>query len=122
LGATNIPNNVPQYKIWIRTFLLGEKAVHHFGFSAICWAIWKARNKAIFDRKLIRHPAEIIMHACSFMSYWAGLYHEGDSQEIVEGVGIMLVLAQKLVANQRASVGVGMLPAPKDQAEDGDED
>jgi hypothetical protein len=51
LGATNIPNNVPQYRTWIQNVLPGGKAVHHFGFSVVCWAIWKARNKAIFDKK-----------------------------------------------------------------------
>jgi hypothetical protein len=47
---------VPQYRTWIQNVLPGGKAVHHFGFSVVCWAIWKARNKAIFDKKLIRHP------------------------------------------------------------------
>jgi hypothetical protein len=57
------------------------------------------------------------------MSYRAGLFHKGASKEIVEGVEVMLALAQKLVANQRSLAGVGMLPAPRsDQAEEGDED
>jgi hypothetical protein len=54
--------------------LPGRKAVHHFGFSLICWAIWKSRNKVIFDKKIIKHLVEIIMHACAFMLYWAGLF------------------------------------------------
>ncbi|PNT77403.1 hypothetical protein BRADI_1g62059v3 [Brachypodium distachyon] len=54
--------------------------VHEIAERAICWAIWKLRNKACFDKKLIRSPAEIICYACAFMKYWAGLQsaNEGD--------------------------------------------
>jgi hypothetical protein len=43
------------------------------------WAIWKCGNNVAFDGKKIKHPAEIFIHACSFMSYWVGLLaEEGD--------------------------------------------
>jgi hypothetical protein len=39
------------------------------------WAIWKNRNKACFEKKLIKNPLEIIFHAsCPLMQYWTGLY------------------------------------------------
>ena len=41
--------------------------------SAICWEIWKCRNRACFDKKVIKNPAEIVVHVCALMSYWAGL-------------------------------------------------
>jgi hypothetical protein len=31
-------------------------------------------NKAVFDKKTIKHPAEIIVYACAYMYYWAGLF------------------------------------------------
>lgn len=40
---------------------------------AICWAIWKARNKACFDKKkVIQNLVEIICP--TLMRFWAGLY------------------------------------------------
>jgi hypothetical protein len=41
--------------------------------SAICWAIWKARNKMCFEQMLINSPNEIIYHAGALISSWAGL-------------------------------------------------
>lgn len=43
------------------------------GIAAICWAIWKSRIKACFERKIIKNPLEIICHACELMDYWADL-------------------------------------------------
>jgi hypothetical protein len=48
LGATNIPNSITQYKEWIQNLLPQGKVVHHVGFLAFCWAIWKCQNKAVF--------------------------------------------------------------------------
>jgi hypothetical protein len=60
LGSKCIPSSIAQYKLWIQKVLPQGKAVHHFGFSAICWATWKSRNKVVFDKKMIKHPAEIV--------------------------------------------------------------
>jgi hypothetical protein len=51
-----------------------NKAFHHFGFAAMCWAMWKCRNMIVFDKKVIKHPAEIVLHACALLSYWAGAW------------------------------------------------
>jgi hypothetical protein len=37
-----------------------------FGIAAVCWAIWKTRNKACFENKMIKHPAEVLCYACAF--------------------------------------------------------
>lgn len=56
------------------------------GVAAICWAIWKLRNKACFEeKKLIRSPAEIVCYACAFLRYWAGLHMEVDRSNILAG-------------------------------------
>ena len=49
LGAKNTPRDCEQYKQWIRKWLPNGQAVYHFGFAAVCWAIWKCHNKAVFD-------------------------------------------------------------------------
>lgn len=65
LGANNIPQNASQYRCWVQNLLPHGKAIHHFGFTAICWAIWKCRNIAIFDKKLIITPLKsLYTHVC----------------------------------------------------------
>lgn len=77
IGVGNIPVNINQYWRWIETHLPNGKQIYSFGLAAICWAIWKTRNKACFEHKLINHPAEIVCYACSLMTYWTGL-HKAD--------------------------------------------
>jgi hypothetical protein len=40
--------------------------------------MWKLRNRACFEEKLIKLPSEIICYACSFLRYWASLQKEKD--------------------------------------------
>ena len=98
LGAHEIPNDILSYSGWIRKFLPGETIVYHLIFAAIYWAIWKCRNKACFDSKLIKHPAEITYHSCSFMMYWAGLYPPELQGKILEGVKTLLACVHLAVA------------------------
>ena len=74
------------------------KKYHPWGVAAICWAIWKCRNRAVFDRKLIKNPLEIIYHACALMSYCLGLYAELDQEQLVEGANTMLRVAKEVLA------------------------
>ena len=73
-----------------------------FGLAAICWAIWKARNKACFEKKLIKHPAETMCHACALMSYWAGLYGAEFQARMAERIGMLLSTACRILISQRA--------------------
>jgi hypothetical protein len=63
------------------------------GLAAICWAIWKLRNKAYFKNKLIHSPFELISYAVVFMNYWAGLYGEKDAADIQAGADNLMRLA-----------------------------
>jgi len=58
--------------------------------AAICWSIWKYINKVCFDLKSLRSPAEIVIHACALMSYWAGLYGSELHDKILVGVKLWL--------------------------------
>jgi hypothetical protein len=40
-------------------------------YLKICWAIHKSRNKACFDKKVIKIHVELIMYACVFITYCA---------------------------------------------------
>jgi hypothetical protein len=85
------------------------------------WAIWKSRNKVAFEKKIIKHPAEIIVHAYAFMSHWAGLFSADFAGGITDGVKVMLALAHKILAHQRRGPDVKLLLAPREDQKDDEE-
>jgi hypothetical protein len=93
LGTNTVPRGIQHYKLWIQGALPGGDVMHHFGFAAVCWAIWKSVDKAIFDKKWIKHPAEVVVYACTFMSYWTGHYNATIQEQIAGGVEKMLTIA-----------------------------
>lgn len=101
IGAINIPNNIRRYWVWIDIHLPNSKHVHAFGLAGICWAIWKARNKVCFDKKLIKHPAEILCHACAFLNFWTCLHKTDFQAQIAEGIKILLSTVCSIVASQQ---------------------
>ena len=107
-GANNTPRDCRQYKQWIRKWLPDGHNVYHFNFAAVCWAIWKCRNKAVFDAKLIRHPAEILLHSYAFMNYWAGLYTSDFQGRLLDGVKTLLACAHKVLAQQAGGATRGV--------------
>ncbi|KQK04674.2 hypothetical protein BRADI_2g15172v3 [Brachypodium distachyon] len=63
-----------QYFWWISRYLPINRNLQVVGVAAICWALWKLRNRACFEKKLIRSPDEIVCYACAFLRHWAGLH------------------------------------------------
>ena len=51
LGADNTPQGLAQYKDWIQRCMPSGGTFHTFGLAVVCWAIWKCRNRACFDKK-----------------------------------------------------------------------
>jgi len=80
-GAYTVPRNLNQCWRWWLPF--GNR-YHVCGLAAICWAIRKARNKACFEKVIIKSPLDIIYHVCALMTYWARLYVEPDREQLVE--------------------------------------
>ncbi|KAF8732248.1 hypothetical protein HU200_016227 [Digitaria exilis] len=121
IGANDAPGNLNQYWKWIDKYFPNNKQVHSFGLAAICWAIWKARNRACFDKKLIRHPTEIICHACSFMDFWTGLHKVDLQAQLNDGMKILLATACRILVNQQSAppAPLRLMPVPE---EDGQED
>jgi hypothetical protein len=89
VGADCRPTSFLQFWIWVNKFITNNKVIHFAGLSAICWAIWKVRNKVYFDKKPVLSPTEIVCVASSFISYWAGLHKEGDKQALEIGAEAM---------------------------------
>lgn len=99
-GANNIPSNLDQCWNWCEKWFPYGQKYHPWGITAICWAIWKSRNKACFDKKkIIKSPLEILCHASSLMIFWAGLYAEMDREQLIEGTNLML---KEVLAKQTA--------------------
>jgi hypothetical protein len=75
--------------------------------AAICWAIWKTRNKACFDNKLISSPFDLISYAVVFMNYWSGLHGEQDASELRAGADGLMRLAAAAGAGNSSSGNSG---------------
>ena len=57
--------------------------MHVVGIADFCWAIWKARNRACFEKRFISSPVELICYMCAFLRYWAGL-QVGEARGMIE--------------------------------------
>jgi len=100
-GANAIPRNLDQCWNWCEKWLPFGKKFHVCGVAAICWAIWKARNRACFDKVIIKSPRDIIYHGCALMKYWAGLFSKADKEQLEEGLNTMLEIADKILKRQK---------------------
>jgi hypothetical protein len=79
------------------------------GISAICWAIWKTRNKVTFEKHKMRNPCEIIYLASALLMYWAGL-QKGQGKETIQlGASKLMEKASDLL---RSSQGGNRLMIP----------
>lgn len=89
IGAFTRPTFFLQYFDWIAKHAKVSSNIQIVGLAAICWAIWKLKNRACFEHRLIRSPAELICYACAFLKYWAGLQAEGDREMLIEGARML---------------------------------
>jgi hypothetical protein len=85
LGVYTRPSCFTQNFWWIDKFLLVGFNLHIVGIVALCWAVWKIRNKACFEGKLISSPMSLICYMCVFLRYWAGLQKEKEKKILLEG-------------------------------------
>jgi hypothetical protein len=85
LGVFSRPSCFTQYLWWIAKILPVGSNLHIVGIAALCWAIWKTRNIACFEGKLISSPLGLICYMCAFLRYWAGLQNEKDKELLMEG-------------------------------------
>ena len=63
VGARNRPGSFLQFFWWLPQFINASRNVEITGPAAICWAIWKLRNQACFEKKLIKSPFELIRYS-----------------------------------------------------------
>jgi len=122
LGANNIPTSLEQCWEWCEHWLPAGGKFHLWGISALCWAIWKARNRACFERKFIKNPIEILCHAGALMQYWAGLYTEVERKMLINGVNTMLKVATDLLLQKKSSGDKNKCLKYDDHRDDGAQD
>lgn len=101
IGASNVPNSIIQSWNWCEHWLSHGKQFHTLGIAAICWAIWKTRNKICFEDKKIHDPISVVCYACALMKYWAGLYGEADKEALIAGGDSMLKIAIQLLSKKK---------------------
>uniref|UniRef100_A0A8I6Y2K0 Uncharacterized protein n=1 Tax=Hordeum vulgare subsp. vulgare TaxID=112509 RepID=A0A8I6Y2K0_HORVV len=89
LGTNCGPNSIWKFYAWIHAFLPGFSEIYAVGLTAICWAIWLARNRATFEKKWINTPFEIVFTACAFLKYWAGLQKPGMIEATKKGAEML---------------------------------
>ncbi|TVU01395.1 hypothetical protein EJB05_53164, partial [Eragrostis curvula] len=99
-GADTRPSSMVQHKDWIKMVLPGGDKVYTEGLAAVCWAIWKSRNKACFDKIMIKHPCDIVFYICSFLRYWAGLYSAEMNEVIQAGAKTMMKMVINILSRQ----------------------
>jgi hypothetical protein len=93
VGAQNRPGNFSQFFWWFPQFVPARRNVQILGIASVCWAIWKLRNRACFDKKFINSPLDLICYSTVFMKYWAGLNSYADQEMIRRGVDNLLAIA-----------------------------
>jgi hypothetical protein len=119
LGATDIPTSFNQSWKWCETWIPNGKQFHVVGIAAICWSVWKMRNKICFEGKKLHNPLEIVSHACALMKHWAGLQKDVDKEVLIQGVNAMFKIAVQILAERRNEAQANMLPeaAREDEAD-----
>jgi hypothetical protein len=101
IGAPTRPGSFTQYFWWIPQFLPVSRNVQIAGVAAICWAIWKLRNRACFEGKMIQTPVELICFAVVFMKYWAGLNVQADGDALRHGADTIQQIALSSIRSNR---------------------
>ena len=119
IGANDIPKSLDQCWHWCNKWLPDGKQFHAVGIAAVCWAIWKTRNRVCFEGHVITSPITIICYTCSLMSYWAGLFLENDKKALIAVVNTMLEIAVKLLDKMKSKKRQRlMIEEEKDNQED----
>jgi hypothetical protein len=83
----------------VKKALPGGEKVFMLVLAAICWTIWKARNKTCFfiTKGQSKTLVEVIYLAYTFIRYWVGFYSEDTHVMINEGVKTMMRTSRKIL-------------------------
>jgi len=122
LATTNIPTSFEQSWRWCERWIPRGKQFYAVGIAAVCWSIWKIRNKICFDGKKLHNPLEIVSHACALMKFWAGLQKEVDKEALIKGVETMFKIVVQLLSKKRRTVDQSNLLPDVTEEEDANQE
>jgi hypothetical protein len=105
----NRPICYEQFWVWIVNALPGGQKVYMLGLAAVCWTIWKTRNRACFKKKNIKNLGEILYYTCALMRYQAGLYLEETQKMINSVVELVMKTVLRLLGKQGGGNATPML-------------
>jgi hypothetical protein len=91
---------------WFYSFLPGCDDLYMVGIAAICWTIWKTKNKVTFDKYKIRTPCEVMFLPSALLMYWAGLKKEQGKEKLQFGASTMMEKASGLLRSCNDSGGM----------------
>ena len=109
VGTDCRPCSFDQFWLWAKQFFPLSENFLYVGLAAICWAIWRMRNKIHFDKKVVRSPTEIICLASSFMSFWAELQSEEDKSQLEAGAKALKKAALSFHPQEAQAEDVGVV-------------
>uniref|UniRef100_A0A8I6Y990 Uncharacterized protein n=1 Tax=Hordeum vulgare subsp. vulgare TaxID=112509 RepID=A0A8I6Y990_HORVV len=78
-------------------FLPGLCKIYTVGLAAVCWSIWLTRNRATFEKKLIKTPFEIAFTTSAFMDYWVGMQKPEMADNIKKGAQLLKKSAAQML-------------------------
>jgi predicted transcriptional regulator len=73
--------NIEQCWTWLNCNLYNAKEIGIIGVSAICRALWKARNKVCFENIAINSSVEIV--SCVCVDYEMGRFKQEGASGLV---------------------------------------
>jgi hypothetical protein len=68
INSPTRPGSFSQFFWWFPQFVPASRNTKIADLAAICWATWKLRNRACFEKKLINSPLDLISYAVVFMN------------------------------------------------------
>ena len=90
-GSTTIQNLDCQMAPW------WELCLHQWMCNHMLGDLEMQEQSLLWQKTIIKSPCEIIIYACSFLSYWVGLYNEATQERILEGVQKLMACAHKVL-------------------------
>ena len=118
-GAVNRPNCFSQYFVWISRLWPNGTNLHIVCVAALSWSLWKTRNRACFEGKLISSPVELICYMCAFLRYWVGLQKDQDKEVLTVGVSRLQQISTQIHEVARRAAARRIQPAgSQDQADE----
>jgi hypothetical protein len=91
---------------WFYSFLPGYDDLYMVGIAAICWAVWKTRNKVTFDKHQMRTPCEVMFLWSALLMYSTGLQKEHGKEKLQFGASKMMEKTAGLLRSRNGNDGI----------------